>query len=676
MEAKLALNNPSPVDPSLLTEIDIACCWAELQLGDPSRAVADLRIAIVQLPYSIGAWIGVVRALRLLGLPGDAEVVLNRLLGRHGQAGRPAKVRLPRQDQTGASGGPTGQERASTWLKEEGVPDLSLIHSSTLHNEIGWCYVDQDRHQKAKAEFEAAIERSAYRLSAHRGLITVTSAGMADTETVLAERRAHLERSLPKDAAPLVRDLRLEAGRVLIGTGQLALAEAHFEAVLDELWSDPPGHRLPRHRTLYAMADAYLDERLHEPADELLQRVEAFLPPEQTSRDERLALLCAKSFLVQQRPHDAIRRLERYCLADTSTTPDPSSFGNPVAHHSHAIQLAYLIAHFEARNFRTLDELLISEETPTASTDGVPAPPRSDLIRLVRGWAKLSESELPTKTTEQALELVQPLYQELEDEPDRRDTGLVDTQHYLAIVEARMAVLGTMPQQRENRTALAFGKAVERLEEVVRRRPRDGGALRDLGALYLNLDRFDLAAATLRRVEVLDGQDARIHLLKGVLKYRQGDRLGAVVDFRSAVAWDPADHVHHRALILALLENGDTREALGCRRRRTPVGPGAVNDADPHPRRSDAGRRGGGARSPGPSSAAPEHREAAEPVPGRIGTGVKGPAGRTGGTSGQGGPCPLGQSTLGESQEGAGLSGCRRSSRRPTGRPYRSRPGH
>lgn len=88
-----------------------------------------------------------------------------------------------------------------------------------------------------------------------------------------------------------------------------------------------------------------------------------------------------------------------------------------------------------------------------------------------------------------------------------------------------------------------------------------GGDYADLGALYIQMGRYEEATAVLMKGVKVKPEDGSVHLELGNL-YLQIENYGAAIaEFRQAKALDPRNPDPIRALAIALMESGKLREA-------------------------------------------------------------------------------------------------------------------
>jgi tetratricopeptide (TPR) repeat protein len=102
--------------------------------------------------------------------------------------------------------------------------------------------------------------------------------------------------------------------------------------------------------------------------------------------------------------------------------------------------------------------------------------------------------------------------------------------------------------------------AESRFIETIALNPLKGNYA-DLGALYIQMGRYDDAESQLKKGLESKGDETALHLQLGSL-YLQTDRLkDAIAEFRQALALDPMQQEPPRALAVALMESGKYSEA-------------------------------------------------------------------------------------------------------------------
>ena len=130
-----------------------------------------------------------------------------------------------------------------------------------------------------------------------------------------------------------------------------------------------------------------------------------------------------------------------------------------------------------------------------------------------------------------------------------------------------LAIEPKLPEARGCLGIVAFKQGRIREAEIQLRRsitedPKKGHYA-DLGALYIQMGRYDDAESRLKEGLAIKPEDAAIHLQLGNL-YLQMDRLkDATSQFRQAAALDPAHPDPPRALAISLMEDGKIVEAEG-----------------------------------------------------------------------------------------------------------------
>lgn len=487
------------VPPELWTALG----WAEVQLGDARVGLAHLLNAAERMPLSISAWIGTVRALRVLGRTAEALTILRAcaLVERPETATRYSKIALP---------------------------NLGLRHRTLLASETGWCLLDLDDFSGARAQFRIAVEAAPYFASGNRGLIASTLPDRSD-DTAAAVTAA--VENIPDghyDPANLEREYHLEAGRVHCQRREFVEAESYFDLVDAEIDSDSP-HGQP---VRFSMAAALLDSGRLEHAERYIGMPWYDSDPLVCVGDDRRNLLKARQLLAVGEPKTCLEFLDR--LSGTRAAP----FGE-------ALRIAHVTAAFEARDFKRAEELIDAAKAKSSNAHAVrPETPASDVLRLLAGWNYLAQSELPGA---KAHKLVTCAYRQLR----QTDGQSTDELHLAAVVLARRSTL----------EGLSIGRAAAAIKSAIARRPHDPSLQRDKAAILLQAGDDSAARDAMSRASTLDPNDARTHLLSGLLRHRRGDASGAVDAFRRAVALDPADFVHHRALALSHLETGDLDRA-------------------------------------------------------------------------------------------------------------------
>lgn len=577
-EAKQALgaadgpNGPRvEVDETVVAQIDIALGWAETQLGSARRGLRLLIEGVRRRPRDLGAWTGVIRALRMLGAHREAIEVCRRLLG-------------------------DGRKLPLGWIDE--VPVLGSYRHSRLLSEFGWAHLDIGLGTEARQAFETALEVSPRLDAAYRGLVV---AGRSSRQAVLAAERDCRDRLMRRglELSDLDRAVALEVGCGLLMFGDRDGARERFQTVIDGLSSDAAGFTRAR-RYLFAMADAYLDQRMIPEAVELIEevkrRAEALGQHEWRHRDERLVLIEARWEMAMNRADKAGDRLDRWRLERHDVVSEP-------------FRIARAVAAFENREFRKAWELahqlgcepgepvivddFVGSPVDEASPSGGPAGasradslPSSEIRSLLLGWIALAHSELPAHRRDEWRSI-----NRAHDYLCATDRSSVEEIHLNAIVNARAArapkidrgsqdgdvsnrIVGTERQGRWPETGIdqqesrarggcdgTYHVARSELLRAIERRPGDGALYRDLAVVVDAMGHRDAALDALERARHLSPHDARVYLLRGDMRFRDGLTDEAVADFRTAVALDPRDYVHHRALTVALLRMGRLDEA-------------------------------------------------------------------------------------------------------------------
>ena len=592
------------VDETLTAEIQVARGWVECQLGEPMEAIR-LHISALKLrPYLISGWIGLVRALRLVGRYRAAQDILVRLLGHPERALRPVPYNFASCD------------KRDSWFRSdrplEGLPSMEMIHAGALLTELGWCQVDQDHMILAEQTFHKAHERAEYLTSVHRGLLAAMRSATNQELAAQLERsqqflsRWHSESSMYYQTLAL----QMEVGRLRLGRGDRDEAQQIFEEVAEAALAGPDESFSAR-ALFYAIADAYLDAQQPDEAAEILERVESFHPAtgeSLLSSDDRFRLLSCKLLLSRGRPD----------LAQQLATERTSYF----------LRIARLVTRFEAREYdlleqecddaACLDDRLLLGPNQDGSDPG-------DFILLIKAWAHLAQSELiaqralPADKPGERMRRLAAAEEKIDDAAticDLLDGSLTDELHLQAIVLARYVdidgkkeLTDLVEQHRpfqirsfplpplqlrfrashrkttvDSETAhhltsidsiqargRTLSEARRTLERASDRRPEDPSILRDLAMMHVITDNYTTAANLLYRARKADNDDPRCSLISGLMHWRQSNPHEAIREFRSAVATDPADLVHHRALTWALHLSGDHDGAVTAARHSLSV---------------------------------------------------------------------------------------------------------
>ncbi len=517
-EALEALNG---CGEEVLAEIDIALGWVETQLGNPRHGLRLLLKALRAIPADVGAWSGVLRGLRLLGAHDEALEVCQQLLGE--ASGR---RELGWWD-TGGNGRP--------------IQDLTLRHGGRIRSEYGWALLDLGRRDEARKAFDLALNRSPNLAAAYRGLVV---AGAGDRRSLLDAEKdafARLNRSI-RNRDGLTRDIHLEVGREMLNLGERTEARRRFDEVRARLPRDTTSFGLAR-RFLYAIADAYLDQKMVPEAAACLREVRhrsaGAADPTWADLDEREVIANAKLLMAGNRPREARAQLrERRKLTPTAV--------------SEAFRIAQVIADFECREFnRALESCreIGLDEPVTANERLGPIQdiPHSQIRTLLESWIWLAQSELPENRGKEK-ELITNAAACL----DKTDETSVEEIHLRAIVEARRAALGEG----------SYPAARQYMMQAIERRPYDPALRRDLGAIELAVGDIDKAIEALHEAKHSATHDARVSLLLGAAQFEVGQVGPAIQNFKAAAAVDQHDYVHHRALVVALLEVGQVDDAL------------------------------------------------------------------------------------------------------------------
>lgn len=512
--AKNARMTLASCDRIVTAEIDIAEGWAEVQLGSPRQGVAILLQALDQLPFSLGAWIGVTRGLRMLGCHNQALEVTSRLLG----ISPDPEVPLEFWDEKGGN-------------RSRPIPNLSLRHAGRIHNERGWALLDLDQLPEAATEFRHALHRSPNLSPSYRGLIK-SSAETPDSLSDAVERGINRLAASRRNPEDVTRDMYLEAGQAALKLNAKPMAERYFATARNHLNRTNPGAGVVR-RFNFALADAYLDSHQIPQASSVLRSRVSDLHEvgvDQRHNDERGTIFDAKLNMISGRAEDALHIIDNWL--DTH----PHGVSEP-------LRIARFVAAFENRDFERCEDYandlggLNGEALPDDST----LIPRSEVKALLLAWTNLALSELPAYKSEvpERIEAARGWLM-------TTDQTSVDELHLRAILEARGSAINEG----------SYENARQHIELALVRRPLDGSLMRDKGAILLGLGQRRLAEETLRRAHHLAPHDARIHLLLGATMFQLGKTSGAIEHFQTAASLDPNDYVHHRALVLAQLNLG------------------------------------------------------------------------------------------------------------------------
>lgn len=539
------------------SHIEIALAWAEVQLGNPRRGLALALTATKHVRYSISGWIVCVRALRMLGRHLEAIELVRRLLG------------YPPSDSD-------NRQNDLDWLPSN-PPNWSVRHEGLLRNELGWCHHDLDQSQKAASTFLEAVAVAPHLTAAHRGLIASTDPLDLKSFVTRVETSVQVLSEQVGRQSSAVRDLRLEAWRTLAichhdkqVTERNAVGAKYIDQVRDGLDGQAADKQA---RVGLAIADLFIDLGLLDDAERELQTLQhhrktsdEFAQVMKTT--EALEILQGRIYLAQGNTLKARHLFDRA----VKKTPLPSE----------ALWVAKIIATFEDREFDDALQQIGEWEAADDMTDVAAYIPTSDVRKSLRAWVYLSKSELPGPPANRK-EFLLAAKEELENS-DRSSTGEL---HIGAVLEAREGYQVDADGRGYIKNYQCLRDAIGQLDEALNRRTSNPALLRDQAAIYMAVGKLDLAEKALfeaeararklpPRVELgalrkLDPQkygrprellrDARIHLLKGWLWYLKQDVRKAVFEFEQAVAVDPNDYVHHRALALARLELGETKAA-------------------------------------------------------------------------------------------------------------------
>jgi tetratricopeptide (TPR) repeat protein len=88
-----------------------------------------------------------------------------------------------------------------------------------------------------------------------------------------------------------------------------------------------------------------------------------------------------------------------------------------------------------------------------------------------------------------------------------------------------------------------------------------GGDYADLGALYIQMGRYEEAELVLKKGLAIKREDGSIHLELGNLYLQTEKYMSAIAEFRQAISIDPRNPNPVRALAIALMESGKLAEA-------------------------------------------------------------------------------------------------------------------
>ncbi|MFV0258624.1 MAG: tetratricopeptide repeat protein, partial [Acidimicrobiales bacterium] len=395
------------VDPP--ADLEAAGAWAELQIGDPRRAAATLQGALRREPYSVTAWIGLVRSLRLLGCPRDAHLVCRLVCGGDGHL--------------------TGQvqlDELRAWLDDRPPPSLDVRHGGLLESEAGWCAIDASAWADAHDHFTRSLAVMPYFVSAHRGIVAATTGDSArDLDELIAAQLDYAARRLPD---PVRRDgpalglleleLHLEAGAVRAAQHLPEPAQRHL-ARAAELSLTTPGS--DRHRTDRTIASIHIDLG---DLDEAVRVVPWLRNRTEPTADDRQQILIARYGIRDHRPPNvSVERVDEFHDAASRTStpgsdPPPAivrwGLGDeePLVPGS-ARWLTAVICLFETRRFLETERALDAAMTPLATRPrpGVgqeqgPDPVPNRTLAVLRAWVALARSELPYVPTEEQKRLI------------------------------------------------------------------------------------------------------------------------------------------------------------------------------------------------------------------------------------------------------------------------------
>ena len=547
--------------------IVIAKGWVELQHGDPERASRAFVDGLGFAPHDVGGWIGMVRALRVLGRHKEAIGLLDWL-------------REPDQTSTHTALLPSLAKGSKSDLADI-ARGVYVRYSDLLEVERGWCYIDIDEFELARESFEIATRRSPYIMSGQRGRLAamawlkpnqvdeVLNEILADAERWVAEANLEGEQLLRR----LHDDLLIEGGRLMSRLGNCDKADELFEQFQRRRASLGRGgvSRTSQLRIL-RIAEAHLDanrlaeaERSLAAFDEterlIVERAEAKDQPQRptftlkpSSGTDRVVRLFRVRWLLANQSFECALRETDNLIAEASGAEEAKGLG-PNEH----LAVAKLILLFEHRKYRQVLDLANEKEPGRRVVFG------SDIRRLIAAWSALALAELESPGSDARRRHVAEASTRLK-ESDRTS---VDEIHLGAILRAlRNGPIGRLRPSDPIRPIMSrpvvaeITTAIGELDGALRRRPYSGAIRRDKAALLIALGRLEDASAELERARQTVSSDARIDLLTGVIAYKRGEFERSISWFRQAVDLDPRDPVHHRALAVAYFANEQPREAL------------------------------------------------------------------------------------------------------------------
>lgn len=513
-----------------------AYAWAELQLGSPLVAL-DILVALAssrtdgQSPsesalFDLGACIGLVRALRLLGKHVSAASVGRAMIDSGDRS-----VDVPE-----ITGGPL-------FL----AAGFSPLLKSSLYAELGWSQLDIEDRRSARVYFDQAAKLAPWNSTLRRGVIesfTIEGSTSADTRAAEREIEQLLTSLRGGRGNPTPRDALISATKAAHANGLFELRDGLLDthSAVDVSEHELASSNGTRHEV--AFIDLLLVAGRVQLAVERSSRLSRYVDDDRVALAlVRVAVAAGRDLATDSVLHDRFEALASGSFAASflaaAIDVDAGRLESAWSRISRRRQLV------EAQRRSIGKELA---QTIGSSHRGAEAL-ESDYHNVLCAWICVARADRPYATLE------------------RRTGDLEEAARYLTKTD-RVSV-----EQKHLELVLSclrdnFTLARTVGQEALRRRPHSPQIHRDLAMVEVAAGdiaeaRRQVALASMQYAEHDGGaQDARLEVLKGHLERLAGDQLKALGHYRGAAAMSPGDIGARRQLILHLLRQSDLGEAL------------------------------------------------------------------------------------------------------------------